>query len=154
MFTVVQVVAVLCAGLMAGLLFGDWLGPAFARSKMSLSGFVQFQQIIHVNYLKVLPAISSIALLSPIVWLFILRHERGEPQFAVLLVAVVAIAIGFAITFLHNVPVNKQLEGWSYADPPANAREIWHRWESAHVVRTVFWTVGFLLEVVALAIPG
>jgi len=47
-----RVVAILFAGLMTGLLFGDWLGPSFARSEVPLSGFVQFQQIIHYDYLK------------------------------------------------------------------------------------------------------
>ena len=152
MLAVVQVVAVLCAGLMAGLLFGDWLGPAFARARMSLPSFVEFQQIIHANYLKVLPTVSSVALFAPIVWLFILRHQPRVPAFAVLLAATIAIGIGFATTFVHNVPVNKQLESWNHTNPPANAREIWGRWESAHVFRTVFWSVGFLLEIVALVI--
>jgi hypothetical protein len=52
----IRVVAVVSAGMMAGLLFGDWLGPAFARSAMSVSSIVEFQQIIHTNYLLTLPA--------------------------------------------------------------------------------------------------
>lgn len=152
MLIVISVVATLCAGLMAGLLFGDWLGPAFARSKMSLASFVEFQQIIHINYLKVLPAISSAALLGSIVWLILLRHQSNNPEFAMLAAGTLSIAVGFTITFLYNVPVNKHLEGWDHSNPPANAREIWRRWESAHTVRTIFWIAGFLLETLALAV--
>lgn len=151
MLTVVSIVAIACAGLMAGLLFGDWLGPAFARSRMPLTAFVQFQQVIHVNYLRVLPALSSVALFGSFLWLFLLRREVGGGAFAVLTAAVISIAVGFTITFLYNVPVNRHLESWDHSAPPADAREIWRRWESAHVVRTVFWVVGFVLEVVALA---
>jgi hypothetical protein len=57
--SVTRIVAVLCSGMMAGLLFGDWLGPSFARSAMSASSFVQFQQIVHINYLRTLPALST-----------------------------------------------------------------------------------------------
>ena len=64
MISMVRIAAVLCAGIMTGLLFGDWLGPSFARARMPLSGFVQFQQIIHYNYLKVLPAFSLAALIK------------------------------------------------------------------------------------------
>jgi uncharacterized membrane protein len=148
----VSIVAVVCAGVMAGLLFGDWLGPAFARARMSLSAFVQFQQIIHTNYLKVLPAISSAALLASIIWLILVWRTGAGSALPILIAAVVSIAIGFTITFLHNIPVNKHLESWDYSAPPTNAREIWKRWESAHVVRTLFWTAGFILESVALSL--
>jgi uncharacterized membrane protein len=152
MITAIRLVAILFAGLMTGLLFGDWLGPSFARSQMPLSGFVQFQQIIHYNYLKVLPGISLAALLAPIAWLVLVRHRRVE--FRILLFATLAIAVGFAITFIYNVPVNDVLESWNYNSPPPNARELWQPWESAHVVRTIFWGVGFVLEILALALAA
>ena len=152
MITTLRVVAVLFAGLMTGLLFGDWLGPSFARSEMPLPGFVQFQQIIHYNYLRVLPGVSLVALLAPISWLVLVRHHGVE--FRILLFATIAIAVGFAITFIYNVPVNDLLETWNFNSPPSNARELWQPWESAHVVRTVFWGVGFVLEILALALAA
>jgi uncharacterized membrane protein len=150
--TALRIVAILFAGVMTGLLFGDWLGPSFARSEMPLSGFIQFQQIIHYNYLKVLPAVSLVALLAPIAWTVLVRRRAGE--FRILLLATLSIAIGFAITFIYNVPVNDVLETWDHNSPPSNARELWQPWESAHVVRTVFWGAGFLLEVLALALAA
>jgi uncharacterized membrane protein len=152
--TVTRIVAVVSSGVMAGLLFGDWLGPSFARAAMSASSFVQFQQIVHINYLRTLPALSTVALAAPIVWLIMVRTRRNSAEFKIVLGAVVAIAIGYTITFVFNVPVNNQLETWNFAAPPANAREIWSHWEQAHVARTIFWLVGFFLETVALVVPA
>ena len=154
MISVTRVVAVLCAGVMTGLLFGDWLGASFARAQLPLPAFVQFQQIIHYNYLKVLPAFSMLALLAPILWAFLVRKRKSDAEFKILLAAIVAIAVGFTITFVYNVPVNDQLESWNYNSPPANARELWHPWEIAHNVRTVFWAAGFLLEIIALTVAA
>ena len=148
---ITSLLAVLCSGLMAGLLFGDWLGPSFARAAMSPSSFIQFQQIVHINYLRTLPALSTIALVAPVLWLIILRARRGTAQFKLVLFATVAIAIGYTITFVFNVPVNNQLEMWSADAPPANAREIWSQWEKAHVARTIFWVLGFFLQTLAFA---
>ena len=148
---VIRVVAALSSGLMAGLLFGDWLGPSFARSAMGTTSFIEFQQIVHINYLLVLPALSTIAAGAPVLWLVALRWERGGAEFRIVLCAVVAIVIGYTITLLFNVPVNEQLESWTLAAPPADAREIWRQWEIAHAVRTVFWVAGFFLEIIALA---
>jgi uncharacterized membrane protein len=152
--SIIRVVAVLCSGLMAGLLFGDWLGPSFARAAMNASSFIQFQQIVHINYLRTLPALSTIAVAAPILWLIILRTRRDSAEFKILLGATVAIAVGYTITFVFNVPVNNQLETWDFAAPPADAREIWSHWEKAHVVRTIFWVTGFFLETVALVMPA
>ena len=149
-----RVVAVLCSGLMAGLLFGDWLGPSFARSAMNASSFVQFQQIVHINYLRMLPALSTVAVAAPILWLVTLRARRDSAEFKVLLGATVAIVIGYTITLVFNVPINNQLETWNVATPPANAREIWGQWEKAHVIRTIFWVVGFFIEIVALVVSA
>jgi len=139
---------------MAGLLFGDWLGPSFARAAMNASSFIQFQQIVHINYLRTLPALSTVAIAAPLLWLIILRARRDSAEFKVLLVATIAIAVGYTITFVFNVPVNNQLETWNVAAPPANAREIWSQWEKAHVVRTIFWVLGFFLETVAFTISA
>ena len=149
-----RVVAILCSGLMAGLLFGDWLGPSFARSAMNASSFVQFQQIVHINYLRTLPALSTVAVAAPILWLVTLRARRDSAEFKVLLGATVALVIGYTITLVFNVPINNQLETWNVATPPANAREIWGQWEKAHVIRTIFWVVGFFIEIVALVVSA
>ncbi len=146
----VRVVAVASSGLMAGLLFGDWLGPAFARAAMSMSSTIEFQQIIHTNYLLTLPALSTVALGTAILWLVMVRDRRGSSEFKILLLAAIAIAIGYTITLVFNVPINNQLETWKAATPPADAREIWKGWEHAHVVRTIFWMTGFILETIAL----
>jgi hypothetical protein len=145
---------------MAGLLFGDWLGPSFARARMSPSSVIEFQQIVHLNYLLTLPALSWLAIAAAVLWLVMVRRRRDSLEFRALLAGAAAIIVGQAITFILNVPINNQLETWSAAAPPVDARAIWSQWERAHVVRTVLWMVGFFLEVVAavasarLYLPG
>jgi uncharacterized membrane protein len=147
----VSVIAILCSGLMSGLLFGDWLGPARARARMSVSSFVQVQQIVHSHYVRVLPALSSVAVGALILWSILARERWGTIAYGALLVATVSVLAGFLITILVNVPVNHHLERWDAANPPPNAREIWRPWETAHVVRTGLWTTGFFLAIVAIA---
>jgi len=150
----IRSVAVLCSGLMAGLLFGDWLGPSFARSAMAAGSFIEFQQIVHINYLRVLPALSTIAVAAAVAWAVTLRNQRAIAEYRLVLGAVIALAIGYTITLVFHVPINNQLETWSTAAPPANAHEVWSQWENAHVVRTVFWILAFGLETIALAVSG
>jgi uncharacterized membrane protein len=109
---------------MAGLLFGDWLGPSFARSAMSASSFVQFQQIVHINYLLTLPALSTVALATPILWLVLLRARRHSAEFKVLLGATIAILIGYTITLVFNVPINNSSRRGTLPCPLECARDL------------------------------
>ncbi len=149
---IVRVIAILPSGLMAGLLFGDRMGPSFARQALSASSFVQQQQIIHTHYIKLLPVLSMAAVAGGLGWLLLARAQWNTLQFWLLVSAVIAIAIAAALTLRVNFPINDQLMTWSAAAPPDNIREIWSRWEKAHTVRTILWLAAFALEVVALGI--
>src|SRR5207237_7295364 len=120
--TITRVVAVLCSGMMAGLLFGDWLGPSFARAAMNAASFIQFQQIVHINYPRTLPALSTVAIVAPLVWLIMLRARRNSAEFNVLLGSTIAIEVGYTINFVLIVPVYNQIESWNITYHTAIAR--------------------------------
>ena len=47
--TIVRVIAVVCAGLLAGIFFGYRTGAYYSLQKLSPSSFVQFQQGLHLH---------------------------------------------------------------------------------------------------------
>ena len=149
---IVRVVAILSSGLMAGLMFGDRMGPAVARRALNASSFVQQQQIIHIHYIKLLPVLSLSSMAGALGWLFLVRARWNGVEFWLVALAVVAIASAAALTFRVNFPINAQLMTWSAAAPPDNMKEIWSAWEKAHTVRTIFWMGAFALEVAGLSI--
>lgn len=151
---IIRVVAIICSGLMAGLMFGDRMGPAFARRALSASSFVQQQQIIHIHYVRLLPVLSLSSILSALVWLFLARAQWNGAQFWLVLLAVVAIAVAAALTVRVNFPINAELMTWTAAAPPDNWKEIWSPWEKVHTVRTVLWVGAFALEVAASSLFG
>src|SRR5258708_12288850 len=86
---IVRVVAILCSGLMAGLMFGDRLGPAFARQALNAYSFVQQQQIIHIHYVRLLPVLSLSSILGALAWLFLLLPPPNSPHSCLALFALV-----------------------------------------------------------------
>jgi len=149
---IVRAIALLSCGLMTGILFGDRMGPAFARRTMSASSFVQQQQIIHNHYKKLLPVLSMASLAGGLGWLLLVRSQWSTLQFWLLASAVVAIVIAASLTVRVNFPINDQLITWSAAAPPDNIREIWSPWEKAHTIRTILWLGAFALEVAAWSV--
>src|SRR5260370_33018225 len=134
---------------MTGILFGDRMGPAFARRTMSASSFIQQQQIIHNHYKKMLPVLSMASLAGGLGWLFLVRAQWSTPQFWLLVSAGGASAIAAALTIRGNFPINDQLMTWSAAAPPDKMREICGGWGKAHTVRPLLCLGAFVLAVAA-----
>lgn len=149
---VVRIVAVLSSGLMAGILLGDLLGPASAREEMNASALVELQQIIHSQYVRVLPVLVLAAIGSAGLWLVFVRARSTGAERRLVAVAFGAAIVAFAITIVVNMPINEQLMTWSATAPPADVREIWGRWEKAHAITDLLWLAAFSLEVIALGL--
>ena len=67
-FTIVRVLAVVCAGLLAGIYLGYRAGAYYALQKLGASSFVQFQQILHIYFMRFMPPLVPDRLaLSPCV---------------------------------------------------------------------------------------
>jgi uncharacterized membrane protein len=148
----IAVVAVICAGLLAGISLGDRAGATYARIELSDSSFVQFQQVVHVHFVKMMPPLVLSALLTSLIWLLMVRSQWRTAEFWLVAASTAAIAVGAVLTRTVNVPINEQLMTWSIAAPPANVRELWAPWERVHTIRTFGALGAFVLEAVALGL--
>jgi uncharacterized membrane protein len=148
---IVRVVAVVCAGLLAGIYLHD-RAAAFARGGLNTSSFVQYQQMVHMNFVWMMPPLLLAAALGALAWLLLVRSQRRAGEFWLLGAALLGIVFIMVITRLVNVPINNQLMTWSASSPPPNLRELWAPWERIDVIRTIVAVTVFVLEVVALSL--
>lgn len=126
------------------------MGASFARPALPPSSFVMFQQIQHVHFVKMMPVLIGIALLSSLAWLAWIRSRIASPEFVFLALGALALLSIIVVTRTVNVPINNQLMTWNPSSPPADVMEIWARWEHIHTVRTIAAVVGFASELLAL----
>ena len=150
--TAVRVLAIVCAGLLAGIYFGYRAGPQFALPKLSPSSFVQFQQIVHVHYVKFMPPLTSTALLTALAWLVMIRSRWSSAEFWLIVVSTCGIVLIAALTRTVNVPLNNQLMTWNSDAPPKDLRQMWAPWDRVNTIRAVVSTGVLILEVVALSL--
>ncbi|MCM3871343.1 MAG: DUF1772 domain-containing protein [Pyrinomonadaceae bacterium] len=148
--TMVRVITVVCTGLLAGIFLG-YLVSAPARGALSTSSFVQHQQVVHVYYASIAPALILAALIAGLTWLFMVRSNWRSAEFWLTAGATGGIVFITVLTRAVNVPLNEQLMTWSIAAPPANVRELWATWEFSHMIRTIVAVVAFLLAVGGMA---
>ena len=145
----VRFIAVLSTGLLAGIFLGDRMGASFARPQLPPSSFVKFQQVQHVHFVKMMPVLMGIAILSSVSWLVLNRSRIGTFGFLLLALGTLAYICVLVLTRTVNVPINNQLMTWSASSPPPDVMKIWARWEQVHTVRTFIAVFGFACEVLA-----
>lgn len=150
---IVRVVAVVCAGLLAGIYLHD-RAAASARGGLNTSSFVQYQQMVHMNFVRMMPPLLLAAALGALAWLLLVRSQWRAGEFWLLAAALFGIVFIIVITRLVNVPINNQLMTWSANSPPPNLRELWAPWESIDVIRAIVAVTVFVLEVVALSLKA
>lgn len=150
--TVTSFVALLSTGLLTGILLGNRLGTSFALPKLPDSSFVQFQQEVHVRYVRFMPALQIASIVGSLVWLYLLRSSAYGTGVVLLAVATVGTIGVFAITLTVNVPINRKLMTWNAATPPANVRELWRPWEKGNTARTILAVGVFVLEVLVVSL--
>jgi uncharacterized membrane protein len=149
---IVQIIAVVCAGLLAGIYFGHRAGPYYAMQKLSPSSFVQFQQAVHTRYIRFMPPLLLTALLAALAWLIVLRSLWTSAEFWLIAASTLGIALIATMTRAVNVPLNNRLMTWDIAAPPDNLRALWVPWDRVHTIRTVIAAGVFILEAVALSL--
>jgi uncharacterized membrane protein len=154
LISIVRFIALLSTGLLAGIFLGGRMGASFAAPVLPFSSFIQFQQIVHVHYVRFMPILQIAAVLSSLTWLFLLRSSPRSLSFVLLALAAAGAIFVFAVTLAVNVPINKKLMTWSASAPPENVMEIWKPWEQVNTIRTIVAAGVFGLEVLALSLAA
>jgi uncharacterized membrane protein len=152
--TIVRVVAVVCAGLQAGIYLGYRAGDYYALQKLSVSSFVQFQQGLHVHFVKFMPPVVLTALAAALAWLVMVRSQSKSPEFWLIAASTCGIVLIAAMTRAVNVPLNNKLMTWSPTAPPSNLRETWAPWDRVNTIRTFLSAGGLILEAAALSLAA
>src|SRR5262245_10753425 len=138
--TILRVVAVVSAGLLAGIFVGHRAGLYYAVPKLSASSFVQLGQIMYAHYVRFMPPLVLTALASSVLWLVMVRSQWRTAEFWLVAISACAILAILAVARAVNVPLNNQLMTWSVDSPPPNPQQLWAPWERANTLRSVLAT--------------
>jgi uncharacterized membrane protein len=136
---------VIMIALVAGTVFGVWLG--YDPASLSSTTYVEQQQHAIEALNVTMPVLGAIAFLLTLTSAALVR---AQPRTLVLLLGVAAclLAAGL-ITRFGNQPINALVMTWNAAAPPedwTHLRDTWWHW---HIVRTLAMVVALGLIVVA-----
>lgn len=143
--TLVGFLNLLLAALVAGTMFGIWLG--FDPRSLSASTYVEHQQntILALNIL--MPLLGLFTILLTLLSAFLQRVNKVN--MFILLVAAGLFIISGLITRFGNQPINSMMMNWDVNNPPANWTQLRNQWWSLHTLRTLTGSIGLCLIILA-----
>ena len=134
---------IIIAALVAGTVFGIWIG--YNPKDLSATAYIEQQQSA-INALNTLmPLLGLLTILLTFFSAYL--HKKEKSIFITLLVAVVFLIVSGVTTRFGNQPINSIVMSWNASSPPANWVELRDEWWSFHILRTFTSVVGLCLIV-------
>lgn len=138
---------IMIIALMAGTVFGIWLG--YNPAEYSSSTFVEQQQAAIRALNVTLPVLGAIAILLTIISAYLARASSNTLY--LLLTTILFLLVAALVTRFGNQPINAIVITWSIQAPPENwttLRDSWWQW---HIIRTLAMIAA--LSLILLANP-
>ena len=134
---------ILMAGLIAGTLFGIWIG--YNPQNLSASTYIEHQQSVIKALNTLMPLLGLITIILTLVSAFMQRDSKTV--FISLLIAAVLLIVSGLVTRFGNQPINSIIMTWNKADIPDNLIDLRDKWWSLHIIRALTAIVAFCLIV-------
>ena len=140
---IIRFLNILMAGLVAGTIFGIWIG--FNPQNLSASTYIEHQQSVIKSLNNIMPILGLITIILTVISAFM--QKDNKIIFIVLLVAAVLLIISGLVTRFGNQPINAIVMTWDKVDVPSNWTELRDKWWSLHIIRAVTSIAAFCLIV-------
>jgi hypothetical protein len=131
----------LMAGLVAGTLFGIWIG--YNPKNLSVNTYVEHQQGVIKALNTLMPILGLILIILTVISAIL--QKQNQFVFVTLIIAAGFLLISGLITKFGNQPINSVVMTWSKASTPINWSELRDKWWLLHKLRTLTTFISFCL---------
>jgi uncharacterized membrane protein len=141
MNTIISLLNIIMAGLLAGIQTGILLG--YNPKNLSVATYIEQQQNLIKALNTLMPLMGLITIILTVVSTF--SQKSSKTLFIILLVATTALIISGLVTRFGNQPINSIVMAWDKLDAPSNWMELRDKWWMFHIIRTVMSLIAFVL---------
>jgi len=141
--TLIRFFNIFMAALVAGSIFGIWIG--YNPQNLSAPTYIEQQQNTIAALNTLMPILGLITILITITSAILQRKDRTT--FSLLLVAAVFLIISGLTTKFGNQPINSIVMTWDMNTAPDNWMTLREEWWSFHKIRTGSAVIGLCLIV-------
>ena len=141
--SIVRFLNIFMAALVAGAIFGIWIG--YNPASLSATAYLEQQQNAIRSLNVLMPILGAITILLTLLSAYLQRKSRTV--FISLLVAAAFFIISGLVTRLGNQPINAIVIKWQADSIPAEWTELRDQWWQFHILRTLSSLVGLALVI-------
>ncbi len=147
--TSIRFISLLLTSLLAGAMFGIWLG--YNPSALTATAYVEMQQNAIRALNTSLPVLGLACTLSTAVLAALTTNDTRSRY--LLVAAALCLVVAGVVTRLCNQPINAVIMTWSAEVRPADWMQLRDTWWHWHIVRTVAGVSALALALLA-AVSG
>ncbi len=138
---IIRFLTLLMAGLVAGTLFGIWIG--YNPKNLSVNTYVEYQQGAIKALNTLMPILGLISVILTVIAAILQKQDQFV--FVILIIASGFLIISGLITKFGNQPINSIVMTWSKNSIPTNWTELRDKWWLLHKLRTLTTFISFCL---------
>lgn len=139
--SIIRFFDLLMAGLIAGTLFGIFIG--YNPQSLSSQTYVEQQQSVIEALNILMPILGFITIILTLISAFL--QKSNSIIIITLLFAAVLLIISGLVTKFGNQPINSIVMTWDKLNPPSEWIELRDKWWSFHMIRTTTAFLAFCL---------
>ena len=138
---IIRFLNMLMAGLVAGTLFGRWIG--YNPKNLSVNSYVESQQGAIKALNTLMPVLGLLTIILTVISAILQKQKHFV--FITLIIAAGFLLLSGLITKFGNQPINTVVMTWSKATVPINWSELRDKWWLLHKWRTLTTFISFCL---------
>jgi uncharacterized membrane protein len=131
-----ELVSIVLSAVVGGMYWGPWLALTQSISTFKPEVFLDVVDRLNGNMAGLMTVLTPVGLLSIVPVLF-LSYSQRPVTFYLNLAGFILFLVALLVTVLIEVPIVKQITGWTVATLPTNWAQLRDRWGSFHIVRVV-----------------
>jgi hypothetical protein len=131
-----ELVNIVLSAVVCGMYWGPWLALSRSIDTFKPEVFLDVVDRLNANMAGLMTVLTPVGLLS-IVPVLVLSYSGRQATFFFNLAGFIAFLIALLVTVLIEVPIVRQITGWTVATLLANWTQLRDRWSSFHIVRVV-----------------
>jgi uncharacterized membrane protein len=141
-----ELVSIVVSAVVGGMYWGPWLALTRSIKTFKPEVFLDVVDRLNGNMAGLMTVLTPAGLLSIVPVLFLSYSER-RVTFYLNAAGFISFLVALLVTVLIEVPIVKQITGWTVQTLPQNWTELRDRWGSFHIVRVIAGIVGLALLV-------
>jgi uncharacterized membrane protein len=136
-----ELVSIVLSAVVGGMYWGPWLALTRSIKTFKPEVFLDVVDRLNGNMAGLMTVLTPAGLLSILPVLFLSYGDRPM-TFYLNAAGFISFVVALLVTVLVEVPIVKQITGWTVTTLPENWTQLRDRWGSFHIIRVVAGIAG------------